>query len=204
MNDLLKNERDTTFDRIERYYKHAHRLSDKDKEICERWELGFALLLSHRNKRVAAHKLMAVQKQKGFNLSLTQANQDITNAELLFAPMQKYTKEFIRLVIIESAMKDVRRAERLAAKHGEDPKMWAEIMKVKDKAEKRIIEASGINVNDPNIPDFSKLEMNQFNIQLDPSIVNMMKHFISRGNVDVTEIFKVVKENTEDHGYGTE
>lgn len=203
MNDLSNIERSTTFDRIEKYYKNSARLSEKDREICERWELGFALLLEHKNRKVAVSKLIALQKTKGKSLSTNQAYEDISNAENLFAPLRKYTKEFIRLVVIESALKDVRKAEAMAAKEN-DVKLWAEIMKVKDKAEKRIIEASGINLQDPNIPDFSKLEMNQFNIQLDPSIVNMMKHFISRGIVDVTEIFKTVRDNTEDHGYGTE
>ena len=57
-------------------------------------------------------------------------------------------------------------------------------------AERRIIEASGLNVNDPNLPDFSKLQMNQFNINVSPDIYDFLKSVVSKGAVNVTELIK--------------
>lgn len=188
---------DDTFDKIEKYYRSSGKLSDKETQICERWELAFAIFSVQRNKKLSVSKYLSVLKRKGIDLSPAQAYRDFIAAEKLFTPLQKYSKEFLKLVIIESSLKDVRRAERFAAEV-KDPKQWAEIMKVKDKAEKRIIEASGLNINDPNLPDFSKLVANQFNINVDPSLLNMFQKMMQKGAVDATELFNQMQNDTED------
>jgi len=195
MNDLTII--DDTFDKIEKYYKSSGKLSIKEQEICERWELAFALYSSQRNKKVAVSKYMAVLKQKGAELSIAQAYRDFTAAEKLFTPLHKYNKEFLRLIIINSALNDVRMAERFASKTT-DSKAWSEIMKVKNNAEKRIIEASGLTLNDPNLPDFTKLQANQFNINIDPTILTMLKKVMNHGAVDITELFNTMQNETED------
>jgi hypothetical protein len=188
---------DDTFDKIERYYRENGKLSTKETEICERWEFAFALYSSQRNKKIAVRKYISIQKSKGEELSIAQAYRDFANAERIFTPLYKYNKEFLKLVIIESSLNDIKKCNALAVKQT-DVKLWAEIMKVKDKAEKRIIEASGLTLNDPNLPDFTKLQANQFNINLDPTMIEMLKKVMNHGVVDVTQLFYTMKNDTED------
>jgi len=190
--------KDDTFDKIEKYYHQNGKLSDKEQEICARWELAFSIFSAQKNRKIAISKYMAVLKSKGTPQSIAQCYIDFRNAEKLFTPIQKYSKEFVRLVIIESAMRDVKSCEAMLHKKNDmDVKSWSEIMKVKDKAEKRIIDAAGLMINDPQLPDFSKLVPSTFNINLDPKAFEMMKTFISKGNVDVTEVFKQMSTDTE-------
>ncbi len=197
MNLALKD-KDDTFDKIEKYYQHNGKLSEKEKEICERWELAFATFSAQKNRKVAISKYMAVLQKKGTPISIAQAYSDFRNAERIFTPIHKYSKEFVRLVIIESAMRDVKSCETmLHSKKDLDVKAWSEIMKVKDKAEKRIIDAAGLLVNDPQLPDFSKLIPSTFNINLDPKTLNMMRNFISKGSVDVTNLFNAISSDAQ-------
>lgn len=192
--------RDELFDRIEKYYRTAGtgRLSPKEEETCERWELAFAIFSAQKNKKVAITKYLSVLKSKGIQLSMQMAYRDFLYAEKIFAPLQQYSKDFLKMVIIESALKDVKKAEKLAEKQT-DPKMWADIMKVKDKAEKRIIEASGLNVTDPNLPDFSKLQLNQININVDQNTISMFKRIMQRGTIDITELYtKMTDEHDQE------
>lgn len=192
------NSKDDTFDKIEKYYHQNGKLSEKEQEICERWELAFSIFSAQKNRKVAVSKYLAVLAKKGKPQSIAQAYIDFRNAEKLFTPIQKYSKEFVRLVIIESAMRDVKSCEAMLHKKKDiDVKSWSEIMKVKDKAEKRIIDAAGLLVNDPQLPDFSKLIPSTFNINVDPKAMAMMKTFISKGTVDVTEVFKTMSSDAE-------
>lgn len=190
--------KDDTYDRIEKYYLHQGELSGKDIEICERLELAFALLCQHKNRKSSISKYISVLAQKGSSLSESQAYRDFSISERIFTPLRKYNKEFVRLVIIESAMKDIKEAERKASKTN-DVKLWAEIMKIKDKAEKRMIAASGILNEDPNLPDFSKIQPSAFTINVDAKIQNIFNKMITKGTVDITEIFKEISNsNTHD------
>jgi len=188
---------DLTFDKVERYYLSSGKLSPKEKEICERWELAFSLFAEQRSKKMAVQKYIGVLKQRGKNISEVQAYRDFTAAEKLFTPIHKYNKEFLKLVIIESALKDVAKAEELA-KETKDTKSWVQIMDVKNKAEKRIIEAAGLTLNDPNLPDFGKLQANQFNINVDRKTLDMFRMMMKRGVVDVTELYNNMQNGTEE------
>jgi hypothetical protein len=190
--------KDDTFEKIEKYYHQKGKLTEKELEICSRWELVFTIFFKQKERKITISKYMAILNRKGTPQSIAQCYSDLRNAEKLFTPLQKYSKEFVRLVIIESAMRDVKRCESMIREQKNiDIKSWSEIMKVKDKAEKRIIDAAGLMVNDPQLPDFSKLVPSTFNINLDPKAFEMMKTFISKGNVDVTEVFKQMSTDTE-------
>jgi len=186
--------KDDTYDRIEKYYLNQGQLSAKDYEICERLELAFALFCQHKNRKSSIAKYISVLSAKGYPLSESQAYRDFAVSERIFTPLRKYNKEFVRLVIIESAMKDIKEAERKAS-GTKDVKLWAEIMKIKDKAEKRMIAASGILNEDPNLPDFSKIQPSAFTINVDAKIQNIFNKMITKGTVDITEIFKEISNS---------
>lgn len=184
---------DDTFDKIEKYYRSSGKLSAKESEICERWELAFAFLCHHRNKKIAVNKYIAALTAKGQVVSPATAYRDFESAQNLFVPLKKYSKEFLRLILIESAMRDIKNCEERARKTN-DVKLWAEIMKVKDKAEMRIIKSAGLDIDDPNMPDFSKLAIADININIDPQMKSMFDTLLKRGNVDVTQLFKTVTD----------
>lgn len=182
------------FDKIESYYRGSNALSAKESEICERWELAFALLLQHRNKKIAVSKFQALQLAKGSSLSLAQSYKDFAAAEKLFLPLKKYSKEFLRLVIIESAMRDIKEADE-KAKLAKDAKSWSMIKEIKHRAELRIVKAAGLELEDPNIPDFSKLQFNQVNINVDSRVQSMFSTLLAKGVIDVSTIYENLSEN---------
>lgn len=193
MNELTKI--DDTFDKIEQYYRSSGKLSDKEHELCSRWELAFALLCEHRNKKIAVTKYISAQSTKGLELSVATAYRDFENAQNLFVPLKKYSKEFLRLILIESSIRDVKECERMLKK-SRNIKDWSEIMKAKDKAELRIIKSAGLDVDDPNMPDFSKLALADININIDPQMKSMFTKLLKRGTVDVTQLFYSVSDAT--------
>lgn len=175
------------FDRIEAYYLKGGQLTDKETEICKRWESAYATLCEVRSKKVAMKKHMAIFK----GLSVSQAYIDLGNAERVFNPFRKYTKEFLRMVLIESALKDVKKCEKLAGEE-KDIYKWRAIMAIKDAAEKRIIKAAGLDQYDPNLPDFSKLQPHQYNIDMPEVVKDMFKGLIANGAVDITKMFQTI------------
>lgn len=202
MNSLDKTYDDVTFDKIEKYYTGTGSLTAKEEEICSRWELAFALLLEHKNKKIAISKYAAIVKiNHGSKLSPAQCYRDFQAAEKLFLPLKKYSKEFLRLVIIESAMRDIKAAEK-KAKDTTNAKEWFLIMDIKNRAEIRIAKAAGLDVNDPNMPDFAKLQFNQISINVDSKLQTMFSKMLSKGVLDVTDIYEqaTINENIKlDH-----
>jgi hypothetical protein len=71
-------------------------------------------------------------------------------------------------------------------------------MEIKNKAEKRIIDASGLSLNDPDLPDFGKLQANVFNINMDKQTMNMLQRMMQRGSIDITEVYKQMQDGVED------
>ena len=190
--------KDDVFDRIEAYYLHKGKLSDKDMEVCERWERAFSMLCEHRIRKVALDRFIDSYKAQGQPISLATAYRDFAAAERLFTPMRKYSKEFLRLVTIESAMRDVLAAEeKMQALEANDLRAFALLQEVKDRAERRIISAAGLKKDDPNIIDFSKLEPSTFLIQAPDDILKMYKNITSKGVVNITDLFNAMSEEAQ-------
>jgi len=182
------------FDKIEAYYLKDGVLSVKEKEIAERWELSFALLCEHRNKKVVVSKLIKVAEANGKKLSVAQAYRDLTASERIFTPLKKYSNEFLRLVLIESAIRDVKEAERRSRK-ATTTKEWVSLMDIKNKAEYRIVQVSGLTESSALIPDFSKLNMEDFTINIPDDLKQMFMKVATSGRIDATEIMKATAED---------
>jgi hypothetical protein len=188
---------DDPFDRIEAFYAGSTKLSDADKRIAEKWELAFALLQKHRNKKIAVAKLMAIEQQNGRNLSQAQAYRDMQAAEKVFLPLVKYSKELLRHVMIESAQRDLKRLEKRMGEQDGTNSTWIKLMDLKHKTEMRIIELSGISDDINDLPDFSKLEVHTYNIGIPEGTLAMMTKLANSGTVDVTKLMKNIAEDTE-------
>ena len=151
--------------------------------------MSFALLSEHRSRKVAVNKLIAVCERKGNKISQAQAYRDISSAERIFAPLKQYSKEFLRLVIIESAIRDIKECDRKSKKEI-SIKDWGILKGIKDKAESRIIEVSGLKDVDVETPDFGKLNPSEYNIVLPDGYSELFKKVIQKGVVDVTTIIQ--------------
>lgn len=182
------------FDKIEQYYRGGAQLLPKEREQCERWELAFGLFLEHRTRKVAVSKFISLQKAKGNEISVSTAYRDFANAEKIFLPLQKYSKEFLRMTIIESALRDIRKADDFS-KRISDPKDWATIMDIKHKAEIRIVKAAGLELDDPNLPDFSKIQLSQININVDDRVKKLFDAMLNKGTVDVSEVMEKMSDD---------
>ena len=201
------------FEQIELYYTNDSKLTDKEKEVSERWELAFSLVQKHKSKKVAVAKLIAIEKSKGEGLSVPQAYRDMKNAEELFVPLRKYSKDLLRHVLIESAVQDLKDIElRMKGEHDKNQGVqlvtdshWLKLMDMKHKIEYRLIELSGIADEHPDMPDFSKLEVHQYNISIPEETLNMLQKVMQSGVVDATELLRqhsqeVDYEELEDEG----
>lgn len=196
--NLEPTPKDDVFDRIEAYYLHTSALTEKDMEVCERWERAFSMLCEHRIKRVAIERFVESYRAQGITVSTATAYRDFTSAERLFAPMRKYSKDFLRLVTIESAMRDVLEAEaRMKLLKPDELSKFAMLQEVKDRAERRIISAAGLRKDDPNVLDFSKLEPSTFLIQAPDDIMKMYKNITSKGVVNITDLFNAMSEEAQ-------
>lgn len=184
------------FDKVHNYYMQDYELQPKELEIAERWELAFALLCEHRQKKVAATYLIRICKKKGKGISIAQAYKDIQSAEKVFAPIKQYSREFLKLTIIESAVRDIKHAESRARK-ASTTKDWATCMHVKDKAASRLILVSGINDDLADIPDFTKLEPHQYDIGIPDDLLLMLQKISGKGVIDATELINMAAHDID-------
>lgn len=174
-------------DRIEKFYLAEASLSPKELEQCARYEQVFAIYCHVKNKKQTISKYMAILKSKGIEISISTAYRDLDAAENLFAPIRQYNKDFLRMVLIESAVKDLKRLEKELAKTKDSDKMM-QLLMVKDRVEKRISDVSGLQKEDPNLPDFSQLQPHQFHIDLPVQMRSMMNKLLQQGVMDLTNM----------------
>ena len=184
-------------DRIEAYYRNGIELLPKELEKCKRYELAFSLLLEHRHRKSAVTKYVALCKINPdyFSISIGQAYKDMTIAERLFAPLMQYKKEFIRLTVVESAVKDIKAIES-RLKKTKDDKTWHNLMDLKNRVEKRLIDSTGLNLNDPDLPDFTNIKPPEYNVVLPDEVLNMLKQFKGKGSINVSDLFDSAEEVT--------
>lgn len=188
MNELYPTEGRDLFDNIEAYYLHDRRLAPKEQEIAERFELAFALLQQHRNKKVAVSKLIALTKKSGKSLSLAQAYKDMLAAERIFVPIQNYSKEFLRLTTIESCIRDIKKIEE-KMKNAND-KDWQKFMELKNKAEYRLIQAAGLNDGSTELPDFSRIDPQPIQVNVSDQFLSLLQKLTDGGKVNVSDFMK--------------
>ena len=188
MNEIAKAK--DTFERIEQYYHNDATLTAKEKEIAERYELTFALLQRHRNKKIVVSKMISLEKSKGRSISVAQVYRDIKTTENLFVPIVKYSKELMRHVLIESSQNDLKRIEERLSQKDLSDKAFVQLMSVKDRVIKTLVDITGIGDDDADLPDFSKLEVHQYNIGIPEPAMAMFNKMMEKGVVDITQFTK--------------
>lgn len=165
-------------------------LTETHQKIYERWSAAFTLLCKYKIKSIAVQQLM-----EQYELSQAQAYRDVSDAERAFGNTRKYHKEALRYMIIEAAFKDIEEFDeraRLLPK-GETPgvmelRHWEIAKKLKQEALKTIIKAGGLDKDDIEVPDFSKLQTPDIQISLNSEAVGLLQELLSGGVVDLENV----------------
>lgn len=178
---------ETTRDRIEAYYLNNRVLSSKELELCERYEVIFSIYCNTRSKKETVSKFIKLQSSKEKPISVPQAYRDLKAAEEIFTPLRKYEKEFLRLTIIESCIADIKGID-LRLRKPKSTSEYVALVALKDRLRQRISDVSGLENEDPNLPDFSKLEPHIFKISLPPQTMKFIKTLSKSSVVDLTQL----------------
>ena len=103
------NLNDTTFDKIWAYYKHPGKivLTDKQEEIKDRWLSLFSLRLNFHSRLQAINAYIEQWKQKGIEISLSQAYKDYSASERLFGNVHKADRQASLVILAEYAHKNL-------------------------------------------------------------------------------------------------
>lgn len=185
----LPENRKQLIDKIQDYYLNESKLTDHQRSMVERIELVFSLSLNARDKKTIISKYAKILSQKGIVLSIPQAYRDLKMAEEVFSPILEHKKDFLRMVMIESANKDISRIQN-RLKKAKSNREFIDLQYLKDRIETRLMKLAGLDKPDNEVFDFSKLTPHQFLVKVDPRTVNMLKSMASNGFVDLTGSFE--------------
>lgn len=176
-----------SYGNIERYYKNQGKLTKREQELVERWETAWSLLRANRNKIVAQKKYKSLMLNKGIVLSDNDVYKDFRYCVELFAPISTHTKDFLRLVLTDSAMKRIEINERRARRLYEENKVsdYERLVKLIQKDEELIMKINGLDSSDPEMPDFTKVQMTQINVNIDSVNNTIFKKILEQGSFDL-------------------
>ena len=195
-------EKDTVLDKLEKYYRDEVSLSDQDQKIVERIELAFALLQKHQSKSVAIKKYMKILESQDKKINITTAYQDFLKVEKVLVPIHKVSKDLQRIVLLEGIDRDIAALrKKMTTKDEENKISTAQYLQIQDRINKLVelkMRASGIDKEDPNIPDFSMIQPPNTLFNMPPRMESMFRKFLQSGVFDVSEIFDQYEELEDD------
>lgn len=157
-------------------------LSEKERNMLDRWMEAFTLQRNYSSTSDSAAILM----KRYPDISRATAYRDCVCAISLFGDISKATKEGIRHLATEIT-KDAIIIARL--KNNEDGMM---------KGAKNLASINGVNLTDPDMVDFSKLEPHTYNLNLPPQAVSAILQMLNGGKVDLTEMVSRMQDTAED------
>ena len=171
-NLLTQNQliQDTTYDKILTWYIDETgklKLTEKQEDLKSRWEAAYDLLCNYHSPQQATPLLM-----QQFGLSKAQAYRDVKNATNLFGDINETRKEGIRHILYEYAMKTF----QMAAKSHD----YAEM----NRAIANMIKLKGLDKDDPDLPDFSRLVPTTQVIQINPEFLQKYGHLIDQSVIE--------------------
>lgn len=171
----------TTFDKIKDWYFSKDgtvELSPKVEKIRLRWSKAWTLLNNFHSPSQAA---MVLEKETG--VKQAQAFRDVRNAINLFGDVNKSSKEGYRHILYEYSMK----ALQLAIKDKDLTEM--------NRAIANMAKLKGLDREDPDIPDFSRLDIGTIEVNVPQDMMELVKNFIGKGVINVSDFNP---ENVED------
>ncbi len=172
-NELISVKKKTTFDKLRDWYsgEESFPLTKKEEEIRVRWEKAWCLLCTHRSPHQVALII-----SKGPDVEIAQAYRDVKNATRFFGDINKTSKEGKRYVLYELAFNTYQRAQKSGN------------LTEENKALSNMIKISGVDRDDPDIPDYSSMDMGLKEIVIPEEILAFMTRGLSKGVVDVSKL----------------
>lgn len=120
---------------------------------------------------------------KNYNLSESQAIRDINDAKELFGAVMKNKKDAHRAIVYEMAMETYKAA-----------KLDGDYMAM-SKTLSNVIKLLGLDRDDPDIPDFGKLQPNVYPIIIAPEIERKLDQLLdTKGPVNLSKMYKNAEE----------
>jgi len=172
---MPKRKREKDLHVLSEYYageRKEESLSKHQLAKRERIEAVYRMLLEWQDQIAIVEKMETV-----FGVSRTQAYRDIQHTQFIFGSNKKANKEFKRHMAEQMALKTFN-----IAKDKNDAKAMAS-------ATRAYIEATGCNLNDPDIPDFEKLKPNIYPILLHKKADALLDQLIaSPGSIDLSNM----------------
>ena len=144
-------------------------LTEHQIEKVHRIRACYGLLLSAKSTFFILGSLM-----RTFNLSQSQSYRDLRLTEKLFGEVRKSNKA-IKRQIAENMAKET---YRMAKADGDFRGM--------NSATKNFIDATGCNIDDPELPDFEKIQPSVNVIMVDESLIRKLKDNLRSGPVERT------------------
>lgn len=161
--------------------KEEEELTYHQREKLARIRTAHAGLLSFKSNFSILGNLM-----KTFDISHAQAYRDINDTQFIFGNFRKSNKEVKRHIAEEMALETYRTAQYM----GDTKGMAA--------ATRNYIDATGISVNDPDIPDFEKLQPSVYPIVIAKELEGMIEKLLaSPGSVNLSKFYNQQAENAE-------
>lgn len=176
------------YDRIVAYMtddESAVELTEHEKQMLTRWMEAFTLQRNYNSTADAA----AILQKRFPEISRATAYRDCANALNLFGDHNKATKDGIRHLLKEIIMDAIKIAR---AKNNEANMMKGAVA---------IAKVTGINDNDPDLPDFSALEPHTYELGLDNKTLAAIKAMISGGSIDLRSVVDAMATIATDVDY---
>lgn len=153
---------------IRDHYLNGTELATKHEEIRIRWVAAFAMLCNFHSIQQAVPLLASK-----FDISDATVYRDISSAVKLFGDVLKASKDGYRWIVYEYCVKTF----QLAAKHGDHKAM--------NMANSNMIKVLGLDRDDPDTPDFTKLEPSMIVTVLSDGMEKQLKQLLQGGAVNL-------------------
>lgn len=160
----------------------SEELTEKEKEMLDRWMEAFTM---QRNYDSVSKSAEALQKRFP-DISRATAYRDCAAALSLFGDINKSTKEGIRHLATEIT-KD---AIALARKGLDYEAMM--------RGASSMAKINGVNLIDPDMPDFDLLAPHTFNINIPANALDALMTMVKGGRVDLTSMVDKMRDSAQD------
>lgn len=172
----LTRDRKTSIDKIRDFVQDTRGLavlSEVDERIFQRLKGAWVHMIDKGSSPQATAMLL----MELHDISYVQARMDVKNAISIFGDASRVQKEGMRQIIGEGIMRD-----RVRAAEKED---WQAVAKF----DANLIKIFGLDKEDPDLPDFAKLEPHVFIIAMPESQMENLKKMLAQpGTIDLNQV----------------
>ena len=132
----------TLIERLRANYIDAREISASDQQIKERWEFAYSLILNEAESDKNVVKML----MKRFGISDQCAYNDVRDCKNLFGDIRKSNKDALRHMVTQWAIDLYRMSKQ------------TKNFKGMEKALERITKVNNLDIDDPDLPDASKIQ----------------------------------------------